>query len=364
MIRPERFTLCTDGKSITIDAVLTTPDEIAWLIRAIEANRWLLAPATVDGDGLTGSNLAHAVTVPASPPKSPDSAPAASPPPDSDAPGSRPATAAMDALTAAGSQIAGPKKDRKTRTAEVREIIAAMWPTGASLAKISAATGASLTTVRNVSRSLGLPLRETQIRAKAVDRLAEFRARKRIDAARAVLSEESREELGPATAATAHEVADAPDPDVDPVTGETHEGASGGAPSAPELVGAPAAVPETDVSPAAGNGSAIGHASLGKLLVSTDGIALYEHAIEYGVRTIDLTAMECRALAVILRAAAPVGIPFILKRAWAGVRVADAETELANVCRGLRERLPAIGLDLRTIKGVGIQVVAMETVAA
>ena len=57
--------------------------------------------------------------------------------------------------------------DRKTR---VRECVATMWPTLASMVEIAQTAGVHTATVRRIARELGLPLRYAQIRATEVNR--------------------------------------------------------------------------------------------------------------------------------------------------------------------------------------------------
>lgn len=130
---------------------------------------------------------------------------------------------------------------------------------------------------------------------------------------------------------------------------------------AAEPVEAPATIIEPQPAPVAQRASANGHAPAGKLLVSINGITLHDDAIAHGDRSLPISAMELRALLVILKASPnPVGVPWILKRAWLDIDRAVAEFQLAHACKRLQERLPEIGLELHSKKGVGIAISTME----
>lgn len=205
--------------------------------------------------------------------------------------------------------VAPEPRERVTTPAE--RIVAEMWPDlSVSVGEIARRAGVSGPTVYNIRRRLGLPDRGTLA-------LAEQNA--------STEPEEQEEQIA------------APEPDEAlpaPVEQEEQE--------EPD---------ETEDEPGfvRADGEAI--SAHGVTVVMTLG----DECIAKDNKSMDLSRSGARLLSALLKVAPlPVGLPTIIPKVYPGVRFLEAEQNMAVLVRDLAKGLPAIGLELKDIKNVGL----------
>lgn len=331
-----------NGRSLKVSGSLLSPNEFAMVMKAIsEFSRQLLAPGSEELPKFIGSEVQRGQAIePAAPaPK-----------------GDEPTASAQATLASAAGEAQGrcepaspsiePFKTPAAKPAPssvTREIVKSLWPER-SHREIAKRAGVSVSRVYQIVKDL-------------------VREKQQAEASATIMSEESRERQTAEQPETQPPAASKPEASPEPTAGPATAATTQEPASAPETITLPEAAVEPDDAPAATPAPAI---NAGKPIVHADGITLYENALEFGVRMIDLTTLERSTLAVLLRAHPnPVGVEFIRRRAWpSSARREDSDHELSLVTKSLRERLPEIGLELRTIKGVGLCIAAMEAVAA
>lgn len=85
------------------------------------------------------------------------------------------------------------------------------------------------------------------------------------------------------------------------------------------------------------------------------GVSLEEEAVVFDGKIMDITLRQHRLLHALLRAAPhPVGRPFLIGKVYPGRKAAETEAAFGLVVKDLSKNLPAIGLGINDMKGVGI----------